>query len=350
MKIQLSQVKQSILINLFLGVILYLAFYVLDLFVYPEYTSALIKIRILLVAWLSFCSYLALKLPEQKFDLLAAAYLIPSAFGISLMCFIVGEGFASIYFVGNLLVIIGGAAFARINSFKFGLIMVVILFQHFLLQFLLPFTIKDLLTNIFFLGSGIVLSIFIQVSLNRYESMLLKIQDNLYIAATTDPLTNLFNRRKMIELIELENIRTIRSKKPYLIAIGDIDDFKHINDSYGHDDGDAVLIEVTKTMKDTLRAQDIIGRWGGEEFLILLPETDWDGGKLAIERLRKNIAGLSINMSCGLLKTTMTFGVAASNQAKDIDGVIKLADDALYEGKKGFKNCVIVNRRDNNSA
>jgi two-component system, cell cycle response regulator len=164
----------------------------------------------------------------------------------------------------------------------------------------------------------------------------------LEIAARTDPLTELLNRRRIIELIEIEAIRYARSKKIFTIAIGDIDLFKNINDNYGHDGGDFVLKTVADTITAMIRKQDSASRWGGEEFLILLPETDIKGAKNLTEKVMGKIAACefaSININ---LNVTMTFGIAEYDAGASIDSTIKKADIALYEGKNKGRNCVVV--------
>lgn len=170
----------------------------------------------------------------------------------------------------------------------------------------------------------------------------------LEIAARTDSLTGLLNRRRIIELIEIEAIRYARNKKLFSIVIGDIDFFKSINDNYGHDEGDVVLKSIADTITAMIRKQDSAARWGGEEFLILLPETDMNGGKNITEKIRDKIAnGKFVPMNIDL-KLTMTFGIAEYDAAISIDSTIKKADIALYEGKNKGRNCVVVYKDDNN--
>lgn len=176
----------------------------------------------------------------------------------------------------------------------------------------------------------------------QQEAVLLNAHEQLYITATTDSMTNLANRLKTFDLIQDQIVRAKRTGKPFTLAIGDIDDFKMVNDSYGHDIGDAVIIATAKLMKSSLREQDIIGRWGGEEFMFVLPDTDINNGKDVLEKLRKNISTNTITVKSTPINITLTIGAAASNQAVTIDDIIKLADNALYEGKRGSKNCVVL--------
>jgi diguanylate cyclase (GGDEF)-like protein len=100
----------------------------------------------------------------------------------------------------------------------------------------------------------------------------------------TDPLTKLSNRRDMLEKIEFERIRFERSKRPFVFILCDIDKFKNFNDEYGHKTGDFVLVSIAKLMLETMRKQDQVCRWGGEEFLLLLPETEFEGGGILAEK------------------------------------------------------------------
>ncbi|MEN8221618.1 MAG: two-component regulator propeller domain-containing protein [Acidobacteriota bacterium] len=160
-------------------------------------------------------------------------------------------------------------------------------------------------------------------------------------AAIKDPLTGLHNRRKMIEVLETELVRAERTKQPFCIVMCDIDHFKKFNDTYGHDCGDYVLVEISRLIRSTIRKQDFVGRWGGEEFLLLYPETSLDGGKTVAEKVRSVIDNTIFIYKGAALKITMTFGVAIHSGNKSIDDVINEADDALYEGKKGGRNRVV---------
>lgn len=174
------------------------------------------------------------------------------------------------------------------------------------------------------------------------ESILLKTHEQLYITATTDSMTKLSNRMKTFDLIEDQIVRAKRTRKPFTLAIADIDDFKLVNDNYGHDTGDTVIVSIAQLMKNSLREQDIIGRWGGEEFMIILPDTNINDGKIVLEKLRNNIEKNSTIAKGTSINITITLGVAASNYAETIDEIIKLADNALYEGKRSTKNCIVL--------
>lgn len=169
--------------------------------------------------------------------------------------------------------------------------------------------------------------------------------DTLRIFAMTDPLTELANRRCIREKIEDEIRRFKRSKTPFFVIIGDIDDFKYINDQYGHECGDYVLKCLSHFMKSKIRERDILSRWGGEEFLLLITDTDFEGAVIVAEKLRSGIEALEITYKEITLSVTITFGVAEYSQEEDIEGTIKRADKALYKGKSQGKNCVVSSMR-----
>ena len=149
---------------------------------------------------------------------------------------------------------------------------------------------------------------------------------------------------KTFDLIQDQIIRSKRAGKPFTLAIGDIDNFKNINDSYGHNTGDEVIIAIAQLMKNSLREQDIIGRWGGEEFMIVLPDTDVDAGKDVLEKLRANISAYPVETDSASINVTITIGIAESSEAETITNIIKLADEALYKGKHGTKDCIVLSR------
>ncbi|MFA6653350.1 MAG: GGDEF domain-containing protein, partial [Candidatus Delongbacteria bacterium] len=124
-------------------------------------------------------------------------------------------------------------------------------------------------------------------------------------------------------------------------VISDIDNFKTFNDSYGHDCGDFVLVNLANLMRSVLRKQDCIGRWGGEEFIFLMPKTELEGGSLVAEKIRKKIENETFYYRDIKLNITMTFGVNVFDAIMDIDYCINKADEALYQGKSKGKNCVV---------
>jgi diguanylate cyclase (GGDEF)-like protein len=122
----------------------------------------------------------------------------------------------------------------------------------------------------------------------------------------------------------------------------DIDHFKKINDAYGHECGDKVLIGVSRNIKQTLREQDTVARWGGEEFLCILPETEINGGKKAAEKIRKTIEKYSINYNGTHISVTVSLGLSLYDGSCSFKDCIHSADDALFESKKRGRNQFVI--------
>ncbi|MDA3814611.1 MAG: GGDEF domain-containing protein, partial [Candidatus Cloacimonetes bacterium] len=206
------------------------------------------------------------------------------------------------------------------------------------------FTQKALLSLIALSIMFALFGFFLAYKISKTNKALNLANTKLEQIAKTDPLTDLSNRRDMIEKMEHEQKRFGRNGKSFVLLMSDIDDFKNINDDNGHDCGDFILESLARQMKSSARKQDITGRWGGEEFLMLLPETDIDGGVALADKIRKDIEATSYVFSEKKLELTMTFGVSVYDRPMDIDQCIKMADEALYRGKKQGKNCVVMTR------
>jgi two-component system, cell cycle response regulator len=174
------------------------------------------------------------------------------------------------------------------------------------------------------------------------QAELIEAREALRIQATHDPLTGVWNRRAIIEMFDNELARSRREELPVAVAIADLDHFKRINDTYGHVVGDTALCEAVSRMRALLRPYDAIGRYGGEEFLIVLPGcTPQDAFRLA-ERLCIGMSQEPIKIPGGTLEVTSSIGVAASDTIAVLDAMalIRAADAALYRAKAGGRNRV----------
>jgi diguanylate cyclase (GGDEF)-like protein/PAS domain S-box-containing protein len=165
--------------------------------------------------------------------------------------------------------------------------------------------------------------------------------DQLQIIAATDQMTKLLNRWSVLKLIEQEQMRFKRCRRPFSVIIADIDAFKAINDTYGHNYGDHVIITVSEILRSSVRAQDRAARWGGEEFLIFLPETHLDGATVLAEKLRSLVAEYVFEKDGLSARATMTFGISVYEEEQALDQLIGKADKALYAGKAKGKNTVV---------
>jgi len=169
-----------------------------------------------------------------------------------------------------------------------------------------------------------------------------KAQLNYY--ATIDPLTNTFNRRHFLELSERKIKRTITSNGHASFLLFDLDHFKKINDEHGHIIGDQVLQGIAQTCTKHLRPDDVLGRFGGEEFVILLPETKLEDARNIAERLRLLIAETPFETEIGPINTTISIGVAIKEKTTtmSIDQLLSRADRAMYRAKQAGRNRVII--------
>jgi len=179
----------------------------------------------------------------------------------------------------------------------------------------------------------------------RFASI--EVERHMESLAMTDALTKLPNRRRMRELLDAERVRCARDGHPFGVVLGDIDGFKLINDTCGHDCGDHVLAEVAVALRAVLRGQDAIARWGGEEFLFLLPDTDLRGAGVVAEKLRSALEAATITFAERRVPVAMTFGVAVVTRGTTVQDAIARADRALYSGKHGGKNQVVLESGDN---
>lgn len=161
-------------------------------------------------------------------------------------------------------------------------------------------------------------------------------------ASVTDTLTQIANRQGIWQSIRDDMERVKDSGEPITFALVDIDGFKKFNDVHGHDCGDSVLITVAKILSETVRDDGHVGRWGGEEFIIVLPQTPVEQGKIIIEKVRRNIEKHIHCYEAKELSITASFGISEYHRGDDIDTAIKLADDALYCAKETGKNRYVV--------
>ncbi|CAG0948928.1 Diguanylate cyclase DgcM [Methylophilaceae bacterium] len=155
-----------------------------------------------------------------------------------------------------------------------------------------------------------------------------------------DPLTNLANRREARHRIELELSRSDRTFQPFSVVLCDIDHFKLINDTYGHACGDFMLCNVADALRRTSREIDCIARWGGEEFLLVLPLTDKSAALKLAERLRKAVESLSCRWETESLSVSISLGCVTSSHENSVESLIDAADKALYRAKNAGRNRV----------
>lgn len=192
------------------------------------------------------------------------------------------------------------------------------------------------------LGSAILIYI---ASIYMFEREIMKFKltaknERLQKLATIDPLTQLFNRRAMGEYLRLVQHNSERSGKGYVVGLGDIDDFKKINDTYGHESGDEALKQTAGIIAHAVPAEGYAARWGGEEFLFVIPNAELEEGVGCAEKIRSELAAKFFRADMQKFGITMTIGVSVGAAGEDIEKVISRADGMLYQGKESGKNKV----------
>lgn len=171
---------------------------------------------------------------------------------------------------------------------------------------------------------------------------ILELQQSLRFAATHDFLTRIFNREEILASLTREIARSERDDKPAVLILGDLDHFKQINDSYGHVAGDAVLREVALRLKSDLRPYDLVGRYGGEEFLLILPNCPFSVGVRRADEIRRLVAKDPVVTTFGSIPVTISMGVAVTDALRPLalEVLLQRADTALYRAKNNGRNRV----------
>ena len=182
------------------------------------------------------------------------------------------------------------------------------------------------------------------VSRNISTKMMNEKAEELIQLASVDPLTQLFNRRAMTEYIKAVHEAAEDSGKSYSVILGDIDNFKKINDNYGHALGDEVLKKVSETITNNVPSEGYICRWGGEEILFIIPECREERAGIICEQIRNDISLLRFTSHGVEFRVSMTFGLAMADLNKDYETSINTADNYLYCGKENGKNIVVTQK------
>jgi diguanylate cyclase (GGDEF)-like protein len=191
-------------------------------------------------------------------------------------------------------------------------------------------------------AAELVARVKIYLKIKRLQDELRSANEHLKKLSITDPLTSLYNRRYVTEILDKEFERAKRQHELLSIVIFDVDHFKKINDTYGHQYGDAVLVAIAEAAPRGLSTYDVVARYGGEEFVFVLPETPLTGGVVVAERLREAVQSLSFAPPMDGLSVTVSSGIATypSPQVDSVTTLLRQADDALYRAKQNGRNRV----------
>lgn len=175
-----------------------------------------------------------------------------------------------------------------------------------------------------------------------YFSQVTDAETRLRHLATIDPLSGLWNRRHFLHVAHTETDRARRHGLPLAVALADIDHFKRVNDVHGHPAGDLVIRHVSELLRSQLRSSDVLGRWGGEEFILLLPSTDAAAAARMCDRLRVHVQDNPCTVDGVPLSVTLSFGVHPIDLDAGVERAVKLADEALYQAKQKGRNCTVL--------
>lgn len=179
------------------------------------------------------------------------------------------------------------------------------------------------------------------------RNTLKKQNQKLAVLASCDPLTQLPNRRSLMEQLAQESARLARrtpEQSELCISMLDIDHFKQVNDTWGHDAGDAVLVQVSQELQKMMRKGDFVGRFGGEEFIIILPESTLTSAVSMAERIRSSIASLTFPALPEGTRITVSQGLAVHKSGENVETTLKQADEALYRAKARGRNVVEISK------
>jgi diguanylate cyclase (GGDEF)-like protein len=176
------------------------------------------------------------------------------------------------------------------------------------------------------------------------QSDLVAAREELRYQATHDPLTHLSNRPAILQALLGELKRATRHATTVAVALADVDQFKRINDTYGHAAGDVILCDIARKMSEAVRVYDSIGRYGGEEFLIVFPGCDKSNAVVMADRLRSRVFEKASEYGGNLIPASISIGVATTDLSRtfDIDHLIRIADAALYSAKSAGRNRVVL--------
>ena len=276
--------------------------------------------------------------------LMVTAAILTIGWDAGFQCYLFAAITASFYFP----FIIKGSK-RNILSLVLSVLLIVVFFLNYLLSSMLnPFEpLSDTWMHLLFIVNSLIALalmvgfsfLFVWELLSKQKILELQ-NEQLDELAHKDPLTHLYNRRSMNKRMDERMLELKKTGRRFTLVLGDIDDFKHVNDTYGHDVGDLVLTTIADIISRNVGSQDVVCRWGGEEILIMMNES-LESGLLTVEKIRKAVEDNVCESENGDVRVTMTFGAAESIPGFTIEHLIQQSDDRLYYGKRNGKNQIV---------
>lgn len=330
------------------GIALFALYTYLDYVLAPAMYEQLVVVRLAIMTPLCilFLGFMFTRTFRMLMQPSLAFICVMVAFGVDVINVIAFEFTSNAYFFGVIITNMYLMTFGRVQwawAAPVGVLNVIV--YELSLLFVGNVSYQLLVVSNFFIISSLILGMvacYTMEHMTRREFLrslqLSNTNEELREYSTTDQLTGLANRRYVLQRLKEESARTGRNGRRYCIAIADADHFKQINDSYGHSCGDEVLKNIAALMKASMRASDIVARWGGEEFLFFFPDTSLAGSRIAVEQLRRRVQEMSVHHEGQRVPVTVTIGLAEAAAGEDPEHTLRRADEALYEGKHLGRN------------
>lgn len=325
-----------ILITCITGLLAHIGFSILFCLVDIEHLCMLNAASAMLWIWAAVLNYRGYH--AQAILLLCAEIVVSISITVALLG--LDSGFQMyLWPVACLAVINPGLQKIHAAIIGFGFILLIVILKYFFTDVsdhtqLADYADALYIINTIIAGVPLILGMFSIRQINEFQERILT------DLATLDELTGLYNRRYGNSYLKERRGAIKTGEFGCCLVIGDIDHFKNINDKYGHDVGDRVLRVISSRLERSFRESDIICRWGGEEFLIILDEVNSDKARRIVDRIRKELSrSIEIDKS-KYVDVTMSFGIASTDECKARKGLIKLADENLYRAKNNGRNCV----------
>jgi diguanylate cyclase (GGDEF)-like protein len=347
-------------IALVLAFLLYSCFGILDAVISPETKYFTWLIRYAIVCPLIFIVFVLsfYRIFEKILQLSISVVSLVAGFGIIFMIVTARSVEGSLYYyAGLILIIMWSYTFVRLRFIHATIVcgIIIVGYELSVIFFWDIFSTRSLMiafiNNNFFMISSNILGMFVcydlEISMRRdflqryliseHEKRAKKEKKMLVKYSRTDPLTSAYNRRYFMDMLDSEISRANRSKNSFSIIMLDIDHFKEVNDKYGHDEGDIVLKGIVSMMRKRIRNNDVLARWGGEEFMILLAMTNLDNAKIFTDMLIAELRNLVFEKSG---KITASFGVTEYRLSENMDSLLKRVDELVYKAKSEGRDCM----------